>query len=68
MIKIRSHRSAYKELFHATKGFKDRNLLGAGGFGRALASALPAATRPLSLRRSAAASSVVAMEVGFVWA
>ncbi|KAF8722562.1 hypothetical protein HU200_022393 [Digitaria exilis] len=28
------HRFSYKDLFHATDGFKDRNLLGAGGFGR----------------------------------
>ncbi|TVU38264.1 hypothetical protein EJB05_11623, partial [Eragrostis curvula] len=28
------HRFAYKDLFHATDGFKDANLLGVGGFGR----------------------------------
>ncbi|KAF8672421.1 hypothetical protein HU200_049632 [Digitaria exilis] len=28
------HRFSYKDLFHATDGFKDRNLLGVGGFGR----------------------------------
>nr|CAB3451858.1 unnamed protein product [Digitaria exilis] len=27
------HRFTYKDLFHATKGFKDKHLLGAGGFG-----------------------------------
>ncbi|CAL5085953.1 unnamed protein product [Urochloa decumbens] len=27
------HRFSYKDLFHATKGFADRQLLGAGGFG-----------------------------------
>ncbi|XP_062190656.1 L-type lectin-domain containing receptor kinase SIT2-like [Phragmites australis] len=27
------HRFSYKELFHATKGFSDKQLLGAGGFG-----------------------------------
>ncbi|WVZ61788.1 hypothetical protein U9M48_011605 [Paspalum notatum var. saurae] len=27
------HRFAYKDLFHATKGFRDTHLLGAGGFG-----------------------------------
>lgn len=28
------HRFAYKDLFRATKGFRDRELLGTGGFGR----------------------------------
>ena len=28
------HRFSYKDLFHATNGFSDRNLLGVGGFGR----------------------------------
>lgn len=27
------HRFSYKDLFHATKGFSDKNLLGTGGFG-----------------------------------
>ncbi|KAF0905892.1 hypothetical protein E2562_008920 [Oryza meyeriana var. granulata] len=27
------HRFSYKDLFHATKGFNDKNLLGTGGFG-----------------------------------
>lgn len=27
------HRFSYKDLFHATRGFSDRRLLGAGGFG-----------------------------------
>ncbi|GJN26918.1 hypothetical protein PR202_gb14885 [Eleusine coracana subsp. coracana] len=28
------HRFSYKELYHATKGFKNKQLLGTGGFGR----------------------------------
>ncbi|RLN32900.1 hypothetical protein C2845_PM03G19360 [Panicum miliaceum] len=31
--KFGPHRFAYKDLFHATKGFQDKHLLGAGGFG-----------------------------------
>uniref|UniRef100_A0A0D9X0P6 non-specific serine/threonine protein kinase n=1 Tax=Leersia perrieri TaxID=77586 RepID=A0A0D9X0P6_9ORYZ len=33
-VEFGSHRFVYKDLFHATQGFADRNLLGAGGFGR----------------------------------
>ncbi|GJN10346.1 hypothetical protein PR202_ga28433 [Eleusine coracana subsp. coracana] len=33
-IEFGPHRFSYKDLFHATDGFKDRLLLGAGGFGK----------------------------------
>jgi serine/threonine protein kinase len=36
-----SHRFAYKDLFYATGGFKDKNLLGRGGFGRVYMGVLP---------------------------
>ncbi|KAL6647103.1 hypothetical protein ACP70R_014540 [Stipagrostis hirtigluma subsp. patula] len=32
-VEFGPHRFAYKDLFHATKGFKDKHLLGTGGFG-----------------------------------
>ncbi|CAL5051269.1 unnamed protein product [Urochloa decumbens] len=35
------HRFSYKDLFRATNGFKDKNLLGAGGFGRVYKGVLP---------------------------
>jgi serine/threonine protein kinase len=34
-------RFTYKDLFHATKGFKDRHLLGSGGFGMVYKGVLP---------------------------
>uniref|UniRef100_A0A0D9X0P5 non-specific serine/threonine protein kinase n=1 Tax=Leersia perrieri TaxID=77586 RepID=A0A0D9X0P5_9ORYZ len=32
-VEFGPHRFVYKDLFHATEGFSDKNLLGAGGFG-----------------------------------
>uniref|UniRef100_A0ACD5ZGD2 Uncharacterized protein n=1 Tax=Avena sativa TaxID=4498 RepID=A0ACD5ZGD2_AVESA len=33
-IEFGPHRFSYKDLFHATEGFKNKHLLGAGGFGK----------------------------------
>ncbi|XP_062188442.1 L-type lectin-domain containing receptor kinase SIT2-like [Phragmites australis] len=33
-VEFGPHRFSYKDLFYATDGFKDKNLLGKGGFGR----------------------------------
>ncbi|CAN6221591.1 unnamed protein product [Urochloa humidicola] len=33
-VEFGPHRFSYKDLYHATEGFKDKNLLGEGGFGR----------------------------------
>ncbi|CAN6181146.1 unnamed protein product [Urochloa humidicola] len=40
-VEFGPQRFLYKDLFHATKGFKDRNLLGIGGFGRVYKGVLP---------------------------
>uniref|UniRef100_A0A0E0EX78 non-specific serine/threonine protein kinase n=1 Tax=Oryza meridionalis TaxID=40149 RepID=A0A0E0EX78_9ORYZ len=38
---FRLHRFSYKDLFHATQGFKNEHLLGAGGFGKVYRGVLP---------------------------
>jgi hypothetical protein len=35
------HRFSYKDLYHATEGFQNKNLLGAGGFGKVYKGVLP---------------------------
>lgn len=40
-IEFGPHRFAYKDLFHATKGFKDKYLIGSGGFGMVYKGVLP---------------------------
>ncbi|WCJ25850.1 Concanavalin A-like lectin protein kinase family protein [Euphorbia peplus] len=45
------HRFTYKDLYMATKGFKDRNLLGKGGFGRVYQGALPLSNAQIAVKR-----------------
>ncbi|XP_066168178.1 uncharacterized protein [Oryza sativa Japonica Group] len=45
------HRFSYKDLFHATDGFKNRNLLGLGGFGKVYKGVLPTSKLHVAVKR-----------------
>lgn len=51
-IQYGPHRFAYKELFDATKGFKEKQLLGRGGFGQVYKGTLPGSDAEIAVKRT----------------
>jgi serine/threonine protein kinase len=51
-IQCGPHRFSYKELFNATKGFKEKQLLGKGGFGQVYKGTLPGSDAEIAVKRT----------------
>lgn len=50
-VEFGPHRFSYKDLYKATKGFKEENLLGAGGFGQVYKGLLPGSKMEIAVKK-----------------
>ncbi|KQK20951.2 L-type lectin-domain containing receptor kinase IV.2-like [Brachypodium distachyon] len=50
-VEFGPHRFSYKDLFKATEGFKDKHLLGIGGFGRVYKGVLKKSKSPVAVKK-----------------
>ncbi|XP_062190772.1 L-type lectin-domain containing receptor kinase SIT2-like [Phragmites australis] len=50
-VEFGPHRFSYKDLFNATQGFKNKNIIGVGGFGKVYKGVLPKSKSEVAVKR-----------------